>query len=338
MTNRIRSLGRTAAVLLLAAAAAAGVPGTARAAAHTTTTDPMLINRQNLALLTTGYKTVFTGAFETAQSDYGRVAMLVPSSTRQENYGWLGAFPRFREWMGERVVQNLAQHDYTIRNRNFELTIGVDRNDVEDDTYGVYSPMFAELGRSAKTHPDELVFPLLLDGIGTRCYDGQNFFDTDHPVLDEDGVEVSVSNLQPGAGTPWFLLDTSRAIKPLIFQKRQDYKFVRMDADTDEVVFNLRQFRYGVDARVNAGVGLWQLAYCSMQPLNAANYAAARAAMRSFQSDGGRPLNITPTLLVCPPSLEEAAFEVVKAERLANGASNPHKGTAEVLNSAWLVS
>lgn len=297
----------------------------------------MLINRSNLALLTTGFKAVFQGAFDAAASTYEQIAMVVPSSTAAENYGWLGAFPSFREWVGDRVIQNLRQHDFTIRNRDFELTVGVDRNSIEDDQFGIYSPMFADMGERSKTHPDQLTYGLLKDAFGRKGYDGQNFFDTDHPVLDEDGVEVSVSNLQAGAGTPWFLIDASRAIKPLIFQKRKDYTFVRMDSDQDEAVFNRKEFRYGVDARVNVGVGLWQLAFASQLALTADNYAAARAGMMSFKGDGGQPLNIRPTLLVVPPALERDAFNVVQAEKLANGADNPMKGTARVLNTPWLA-
>lgn len=297
----------------------------------------MIVNRTNIGLLTTGFKAVFNQAFDTAPSTFERVAMVVPSSTAAENYGWLGAFPRFREWVGDRVIQNLRQHDFTIRNRDFELTIGVERNSIEDDQYGIYNPMFSAMGEQSKTHPDELVYALLKDALARTGYDGQYFFDTDHPVLSADGVEQSVSNIQVGAGTPWFLLDASRSIKPLIFQKRRDYKFTRMDKDEDESVFSRREFRYGVDARVNAGLGLWQLGFASQLALTADNYAAARAAMQSFKADGGKPLNIRPTLLVVPPSLERDAFNVVQAEKLANGADNPHKGTAQVLTTAWLA-
>ncbi len=297
----------------------------------------MLINRNNLALLTTGFTATFQSAFESAASTYQRIAMVVPSTTSAENYGWLGAFPSFREWVGDRVIQNLRQHDFTVRNRDFELTVGVDRNSVEDDQYGIYAPMFQDMGERAKTHPDQLVYGLLKDAFARKGYDGQNFFDPDHPVISEAGVEVSVSNVQAGAGTPWFLIDASRAIKPLIFQKRKDYTFVRMDSDQDEAVFNRKEFRYGIDARVNVGVGLWQLAFASRLPLNAENYGAARAAMMSVKGDGGIPLNIRPTLLVVPPTLEADAFNVVQAERLANGASNPYRATAEVLNTPWLA-
>ena len=291
----------------------------------------MIINNANLNALYTGFKTVFNEAFGATPSDYEKVAMEVPSATRQETYGWLGQTTKFREWLGDRVIQNLEAHDYTIKNRSFENTIGVDREDIEDDTFGVYRPLIAQLGEDAKRHPDELVFQLLADGFTQTCYDGQYFFDTDHPVAGQ-----SVANTQGGTGTPWFLLDTSRVVKPFIFQKRKDYNFVAMDNETDEAVFMRKQFRYGVDARVNAGYGLWQLAYASKQTLDLTSYADARAAMMSFKGDNGKPLGIRPTLLVVPPALEKQALDVVQAERLANGATNTYRNTAQVLVSPWL--
>lgn len=297
----------------------------------------MIINKANLAALFTGYKTVFNEAFAAAESDWDKVATLVPSSTKQETYAWLGTSTRFREWIGERVIQNLKSHDYTIKNVSFENTVGVDRDDIEDDTYGVYRPLIAQLGQDAKTHPDTLVFGLLKAGFDTVCYDGQYFFDTDHPVIDKTGAEQSVSNVQDGDKTPWFLLDTSKAVKPLIFQRRRDYTFVAMDNGEDEAVFMRKQYRYGVDARVNSGYGLWQLAFGSKKALTAENYAAARAAMMSLKGDGGKPLNVRPTLLVVPPELEGAAREILLAERNDMGATNVYRNTAELLVTPWLA-
>lgn len=297
----------------------------------------MIINRANLVALFTGFKTVFNEAFSTAESHFAQVAMTVPSSTKRETYAWLGASTRFREWIGERVVQNLANHDFTIVNKSFENTVGVDRDDIEDDTYGVYRPLLSQLGQDAKTHPDELIFALLAAGFASLCYDGQYFFDSDHPVVDAAGAEQSVSNTGGGAGTAWYLLDASRAIKPFIWQSRAEYNFVAMDQPDDEAVFNRKQYRYGIDGRGNAGYGLWQLAYGSKVALDATNYAAARAAMMSFKGDHGKPLNVKPTLLVVPPSLEKAGLEVLQAERLANGATNIYRGTASLLVTPWLA-
>ncbi|MDH0095862.1 Mu-like prophage major head subunit gpT family protein [Pseudomonas sp. GD04158] len=297
----------------------------------------MIINKQNLAILHTGFKASFQNAFDGAPIDYNQLVMEVNSGTAIEQYGWLGATTRFREWIGDRVIQNLALHDYSIKNKSFENTVGVPREAIEDDQYGTYNPLMAQLGQDAKEHPAELVYALLKNGFTGKCYDGQFFFDTDHPVLGANGQETSVSNFQGGSGTPWFLLDVTRVMRPIILQKRKNYQFVAKTDEKDENVFSRKEFIWGVDARLNVGYGLWQLAYASRETLNAANFNAAYAAMQSMKGDNGRPLGIRPKLLVVPPSLRATAMEVVKAERNAAGATNINRDVVDVLTTPWLA-
>ena len=291
----------------------------------------MIVNSVALQSIFKGFKTLFNEAFAGTKPTYEKVATVVPSSTKSEEYGWLGAFPRLRKWVGDRVINSLAAHGYTIKNESWEATVEVNREDIEDDAYGVYTPMIKELGRSAATHPDEIVFGLLAKGFTETCYDGQYFFDTDHkdedgPVQSNKGTKVlsaasysaaraQMMSLLDAKSTPlgimpnllvvppqleeaarkilyaeqiegttntlkntaellvapwlaanptaWFLFDTSRAIKPLIFQQRKKPEFVSMDATNDQNVFMKKQYIYGVDCRDNAGFGLWQLAYGS---------------------------------------------------------------------------
>ncbi|MBM3618648.1 MAG: hypothetical protein FJX23_08940, partial [Alphaproteobacteria bacterium] len=262
--------------------------------------------------------------------------MVVNSSSASETYGWLGQTPRLREWIGDRQVKNLSESSFTIKNKSFESTVSVKRNDVEDDNLGQYTPLFQMLGDDAARHPDELVFPLLKNGFNGICYDGQYFFDTDHPVLDENGDTISVSNTGGGSGNAWFMLDTSRPILPIIFQKRREYSFTAKDDPKDDNVFFKDEFVYGTDGRVNAGYGLWQLAYGSKQTLDPANFKAAVQSLQSRKADGGKPMNLKPTLLVVGPSNQAAALELVKAERNAAGATNIWQGTVEVLVVPYL--
>jgi phage major head subunit gpT-like protein len=297
----------------------------------------MIINKANLSILHTGFKAAFQNAFNGAPVDFDQLVLDVKSTTAIETYGWLGAMTRFREWIGDRVVQNLALHDYSIKNKSFENTVGVPREAIEDDQYGIYSPLMGQLGQDAKEHPAELVYALLKGGFTGKCYDGQYFFDTDHPVIGADGQETSVSNHQGGSGTPWFLLDTTRMIRPLILQKRKPYNFVAKTAETDDNVFDRKEYVWGVDARLNVGYGLWQLAYSSKETLDSTSFGAAYAALQSLKGDNGRPLGIRPKLLVVPPSLREQALETVKAERNAAGATNINRDVVDVLVTPWLA-
>jgi phage major head subunit gpT-like protein len=297
-----------------------------------------IVNITNLNAFFTGTSALFNRGFEGAPSYYEQVATVVPSSARDENYGWMGSFPALREWLGNRVINNLSVKSYTVTNKPFESTISIPRDDFEDDRVGVFSPMFQEMGRSAKEFPDTLVFNLLKQGFTSECYDGQFFFDTDHPVGDANNPVVSVANTDGGSGAPWFLLDTSRAIKPLIYQQRRPFNtLIRKDQPDDENVFLAKELIYGVDGRANAGFGLWQLAWGSMQTLDAAHYASARAAMAEMKGDTGRILGVRPDTLVVPPSLEGAALDIVNSATGANGATNKWKGTAKLIVVPWLA-
>lgn len=298
----------------------------------------MRIDNSNLSSLNVAFKAAFQEAFAGAPTDWNKVATQVNSTTAKEEYGWLGSLPGMREWIGDRHVHGIAQHGYSIVNKTFELTVGVPREAIEDDQYGVYTPLFQELGRAAKAHPDTLVIgEALKNGFGTPCYDGQFFFDSDHPVLDATGATVSVSNTGGGSGTPWFVLDTSRAIKPLILQVRRPAQFVAKTSITDDNVFERKQFVWGVDGRWNVGYGFWQMAYGSKQPLDEGNLEVAIAAIGSMKGDGGRPLGLRPNLLVVPPALEVAARKLIVAQTLANGAENVLAGRLELLVSPWLA-
>lgn len=300
----------------------------------------MIVSSENLNKLRVGYSAAMKrGIAGAAKPVSGRVATTVPATQKEQRYGWLGKLPKVREWIGPRVIQNISESDYSIKEKRFELTVGVDRDDIETDNLGLYNTLFESIGEATVLDPEQLIWDLLKNGFTTNCYDGQFFFDTDHPVIDADGSTVnSVANTDGGAGTPWFLLDTSRVIKPLIKQVRRDFgDIVARDKVTDDNVFDLNEFRYGVDARMNFGYGFWQMAWGSKQTLDAAHYETARAAMGSFKGDHGRPLGINPNLLVVPPSLESAGRKILQSQLVNGGESNPWAGTAELLVVPWLA-
>lgn len=295
----------------------------------------MIVNSQALTGIKTAYNAIFNEAFEATVSHKDDFAMTVKSSTLEETYGWLGQFPAIREWIGDRVIKSLSTHGFKIINRKFESTVTLKVEDIEDDKAGLLSPLISEMGRTTKLHPDELSFELLAAGFTSSCYDGQRFFDADHPGRDEDGVEISVSNKQDGDGPAWYLMDTSRQIKPVVWQERVPYKFQQVTDENAESVVMRDEYIYGIRARVNCGFGLWQLAFASKAPLTPANYAAARKSMAAVRGDQRQLLGIKPTLLVVPSALEEAALTLINADTIA-GSSNIWKGTAKLIVTPYL--
>ncbi|NOU53104.1 hypothetical protein HG263_21625 [Pseudoalteromonas sp. JBTF-M23] len=296
----------------------------------------MDITNENLEALQTAVVTAFNEGLETRQTHWQKIATEVPSNSSSNTYPWLGAVPMLREWLGDRQVDALTKHSYEIKNKTFEKTLGIPLTALEDDQYGTYMPLFKMLGDNANKHPDILCFNLLKNGFETSCYDNQNFFDTDHPVGPADNVR-SVSNMQDGSGNPWFLLDTTRPLKPLIYQKRRSYDITVKDKSTEsDYVFSKGQALYGVDGRSNAGYGFWQLAYASKAELNGDNLDAAIAAMMGQENDEGVPLDVSPNILICGPTNRAAANKTVKALNKANGESNTNHDAVEVLVVPWL--
>lgn len=295
----------------------------------------MILNKNTVDGITTAFNTLFNQALNSTETYYQRICMTVPSSTSLMSYNWMTQFPKMRQWVGDRIFKNLKALRMIIENLDWETSVEVDRNDILDDQVGVYNPIVSEMGASAAAQPDELIFQTLLPaGLTTTIYDGQNFFDTDHP-MGVGGAELGI-NYAAGAGPTWYLLDVSRAVKPFIFQDRQAAQFVTKTAITDESVFIKKKFQYGADSRNNAGFGLWPLAYASKEALSATTYAAARERMLTYKDDEGKPLGVMPNLLVVPPTLEAEARIILLNERDAAGATNPWKGSAEMLMVKWL--
>lgn len=292
-----------------------------------------------LTSLRTGYGKAFQDALAASPTDWAKVATRVPSSNTSNTYGWLGQYPALREWVGDRAIKDMAASGYQIANKLYEGTVAVKRTDIEDDNVGIYTPLFSEMGRAAAAHPDELVFGLLAAGESTLCYDGQNFFDTDHPVypnVDGTGTATTVSNLQAGTGAPWYLLDCTRSHKPLIFQERTTPELESLTSTQDEAVFMRDEYRFGVRYRCNAGFGFWQLAHKSKAALTEANFNAAMAAMMQIKADGGRPLGVRPTHLLVGPSLRADALKLIESQLTGGGDSNPNYKAVQVIVSPWL--
>lgn len=302
----------------------------------------MIFNEQNaqrvITTLGTSIKKVFDAAFEAAPSVWNQVAMDVPSNTKSNTYAWIEKFPAMRKWVGDKVVKQLGAHAYTIVNDDFEATVEIDRNDIEDDNLGIYKPQAQMAGESSKQWADELVFSTLTSGFTNPCYDGKPFYAANHEVgegkskklvsnrlnvpLSIDSVAAARAsygaartmlrsvkdaegrplNLKPtllvvppaledianalmtvdklednkvnpykgtakvlvvgwlATDTEWHLLDTSKAVKPIIFQPRKKPVFVQQTDASSDAVFMRKKFKFGAEARGAAGYGLWHMA------------------------------------------------------------------------------
>lgn len=142
----------------------------------------MLITKATIQQLQVGFSGIYRGGWNKSEPKLEGLATQVPSSTRTNTYGWMARLLKMRKWDGPRVIQNLNTHAYTLENEPYELTVGVDRDDIKDDQLGVYNPLFEELGRQAKKWPDQVLKTVLQAGTTNLGFDGVAFFAATHPL------------------------------------------------------------------------------------------------------------------------------------------------------------
>jgi phage major head subunit gpT-like protein len=156
----------------------------------------MVLSPANIAGLYTTWKTIFNQAMAAAVPQYEKVAMVVPSTGKKNGYAWLGAWPKMREWIGDREFHKLEAFNYEIDNKKWESSISIPEEDIEDDIWQVYEPLAKALGVVAKMHPDDLVFDLIGNAFTLKGYDGKSFFATDH----KSGTNKGTAALSFAAG------------------------------------------------------------------------------------------------------------------------------------------
>lgn len=278
----------------------------------------MIVNEQSLAALSQAVSMRFNAGLERASTPWNIIAMEVPSSTGENVYPFLVDMGAIREWIGDREIQNLAKGEFRIANRDYEETHGVPRKAIEDDAYGVYGPIFEQLGQNVANFPGDQCYGTLKLGNTTLCPDGQYFFDTDHPV----GAGV-VANDMGGSNEAWYIVDSSKVYKPVIYQPRTSFDLQKLFNLTDPNVFWQKQYIFGVDGRAGFGFSpFWQLAFRSQQTLDATNVKAALTAMASQKGPTGKPLKIDATHFICSPTLREQANALFGKELGTGGETN----------------
>lgn len=284
----------------------------------------------------------FNVRFESGRNGYNpvhpRLASEVPSSSGANAYGFLEDFPEIKEWLNDRQLKELSTRDYILKNKTFESSIKIKREDFEDDDYGKYSMIFEQYGRKAVTFPDKLMFEAMKNGHVSVGIDGQNFFDTDHP--NGDGVCSNLYGNKPdgddNAKPLWYLFDGSQGLKPFIYQNRRPIVLTAVTQAEDANVFLNNSYLFGVDGRLNVGYGMWQCAAASWNDLNESTFTEVYDGMLSVRGGSGEPLGIVPTVIVVPVALRAAAEKLLLRQQLDNGEDNPNYKRVEIIVSPFI--
>lgn len=291
-----------------------------------------IVTTEQLERLRTGLRLDFNKGLKAEPSLFDVIASVIVSSAGIETYAFLEEWPEFRKWAGERQIRQLRERAYQVENEKFELTVELDGDKVADDNTGLYSLQVGGGGRKAVNLKNRLVFDALRYGHQRLCYDGQYFFDTDH---DMHGVSTSNSTGN-GAVQPWYAVDLSQILKPVLLQVRREPVF---DMNTDprsEHFFKTGKYLGGADGRFGAGYTYWQLAHRCTSALTEASWNGVKLAMSQLGNENGEPLEVRPTHIVVGPSNEAAAKNLFAKANLTGGESNVLFNDVEIVVSKRL--
>jgi phage major head subunit gpT-like protein len=169
----------------------------------------MDINRENMEALFQNYNTAFTDGMQSAADrptpedlSIDEIAMIGASTGAAAVHAWLNQIGGMRKWIGDRVLANIESGKLTVANEDYEKTIVVPRKDIEDDQFGLYTPLVKAMGTSAGTIWMRLAIDALA-GNGTWA-DGKAYFASDRTY-----GEQTIANV----GTAALTADTYKAAK-----------------------------------------------------------------------------------------------------------------------------
>jgi phage major head subunit gpT-like protein len=146
----------------------------------------MLITRDNLNALRTTFGAQFQSGFDSATTFADKISTETGSQNAQNLYGWIAQQLKARKWKGPRLVRNLSERSYMLENEEYEVTVGIPRKDIINDNLGIFANQtMPQVGNAIAKIPDDLVVSVMQNN--AVCFDGGNFFATNHPTYDDSG-------------------------------------------------------------------------------------------------------------------------------------------------------
>lgn len=280
----------------------------------------MPIAKHKITALNTDITAAFLDAYTGGTTQlFNEITQTIPMHTKKMEVPIRGFIGQMREWIGPRIIETVSYDRFEFSITKFEKTLSILRDDIDDDNVGVFKGDALDLGIAAREWKDVQVFKKLEEN--PVAYDTVNFFSATHPT--ELG---NASNYQAGSDPAWYVFDTTRGRKPILFGEYDAPELTSLrDLDNPHTFWH-DEFVWGLRARGGAACGLWQLAYKSKAALNEANLETAMITMSERRNDRGEKLGIRSSLLLVPGSLQG------DARRLLNRSTN--NGTDNVYQNA----
>ena len=163
----------------------------------------MDITRSDIAAaLASGMKTIFMQELTQVPALWPMFATPVTSNKKSEDYGWLGQIAMPQLFTDERAPRGLTEQSFSVTNLKWENTIPVEKDALEDEQYGFLDIRVRDLAGKGVQHIDKTIAEAFEDGDENTCYDGQNFFDTDHVDVGAEYTTVQSNKLSLAFSEP----------------------------------------------------------------------------------------------------------------------------------------
>lgn len=163
----------------------------------------MILSPQTVQDLQAQFDMDFQAAFAAGGNRWQEKAYRANSKAYRTVHSWLAAQPEMRKFVGARVINNLVNRAFELKNEDWEYTFSVDVNDVFYDNLGAYEDRGRIAGDVGARWYEKIVTDAMVAGNSTLCWDGQFFYDVDHPVnLDDAGAGVYSNSLSTLPLTP----------------------------------------------------------------------------------------------------------------------------------------
>lgn len=133
--------------------------------------------------LVVGARTGFLQALKEGTYAWQKVAMTLNMGAASVELVDLGAAPMPVESKSGVTIQDMIEKTKTVTPKDWDITVWISQNAVDDDQTGGLMRRVRGAGRNFQRHINNRVFTVLNGGDGTTyglCYDGQDFFDSDH--------------------------------------------------------------------------------------------------------------------------------------------------------------
>ena len=179
-----------------------------------------------------GLKATFESAYESFPGNaYSRFfdacVTEIPSTAQSEKYGWLGGFPAVREWVGDKQAGTVTDYNYSITNKDWEMTIDIDRDEIDDDQLGRLEPRIRMMAQNMKSYRGYLAAQALVAGTSGLAYDAAAFFANRTSPND---------NLLAGSGETLAYIKTDIQLARAAMQEFQDDKGQPLGLEMDTIV------------------------------------------------------------------------------------------------------